>query len=215
MAELNVVGSGDFVPEGARGLLEADFAADPLDQFRLWWDEGRARIKTPEAIALATASADGAPSLRMVLLKGFDERGYVFYTNAGSRKGQELTANPRAALLLHWEPMHRQVRIEGTVSRVTAAETERYFRTRPRESQAAAAISQQSAVVASRDSLDRAYEQLLASAAGGEVPIPAEWTGFRVRPSLYEFWQARLNRMHDRLSYRPDGERWIIERLSP
>ena len=198
------------------GLRESDLDPDPFRQFARWYREAEeAAVRTPEAMALATATADGVPSVRMVLLKGFSERGLVFYTNALSRKGEEMADNPRAALLLYWEPLHRQLRVEGTVAPASREETERYFHSRPRDSQASAAVSRQSSIVANRDSLDRAAERFLAQHAGDELPLPDEWSGFRVTPASFEFWQGRTNRLHDRLRYRLLDGRWIVERLAP
>lgn len=200
--------------ERPRPLLESDVDPDPLRQFDAWFADAGAAVATPEAMAVATAGDDGAPSLRMVLLKGFDERGFVFYTGYESRKGRELAANPRAALLLYWEPLGRQVRIEGRVERAAKEENEQYFHSRPRPSQIAALASDQSQPLAGRDALDARVAELETELAGGEVPLP-DWGGFRLVPDTYEFWQHRENRLHDRLRYRRDGDDWRIERLSP
>jgi pyridoxamine 5'-phosphate oxidase len=184
---------------------------DPLRQFAAWFEEaGRA-----EQVALATADADGAPSLRMVLVKRFDERGFVFHTNYGSRKSRDLAANPRAALLFYWRELGRQVRIEGTAERVSRAESEEYFRTRPLGGQLAAWASPQSEPLPGRDELDARFEQVRARFAGREVPLPPEWGGYRVVPAAYEFWLHRDDRLHDRFRYERDGEGWLIERLAP
>jgi pyridoxamine 5'-phosphate oxidase len=197
-----------------RPLDEAEVDPDPLRQFARWFEEaGAAGIRAPEAMAAATASADGRPSVRMVLLKGFDERGFTFFTGYESRKGRELAENPRAALLFHWDPLGRQVRMEGTVERVDEAESDAYFRSRPRGARISASVSPQSRVVDSRAELEKRAAELEAS--GGEIPRPGAWGGLRVRPETYEFWQHRANRLHDRLRYRRDGDAWVIERLAP
>lgn len=197
-------------------LLESDVAADPLDQFRRWFaDAESAGVRAPHAMALATATADGAPSVRMVLLKGADADGFAFFTGYGSRKGGELDANPQAALLFYWDPLGRQVRVEGSVERVSAAESDAYFATRPRGAQIAAAASRQGRVLGDRAELDAAVTELEGEHADGEVPRPEHWGGYRLRPETYEFWQHRESRLHDRLRYRRDDGRWRVERLSP
>jgi pyridoxamine 5'-phosphate oxidase len=203
------------VSERARRLDVGDLDPDPLHQFEAWFREAAGAVRAPEATALATATREGAPSARMVLVKGFDERGFVFHTGYESRKGLELAANPRGALLFYWDPLGRQVRIEGALERTTAAETEAYFHTRPRGAQIAALASRQSQVLSGRAELEERVAQLESELAGGEVPVPAHWGGFRLRPEVYEFWQHRENRLHDRFRYRRDGDGWIVERLSP
>ena len=197
-----------------RPIDETAVDPDPLRQFAAWFDEaGQAGIRAPEAMAAATATLDGRPSVRMVLLKGFDERGFVFFTNYASRKGGELAENPRAALLFYWDPLGRQVRVEGTVDRVPEGESEAYFRSRPRGAQISASASPQSQVIEGRASLEARVAAL--EAGGGDIPRPPDWGGFRVAPETYEFWQHRANRLHDRLRYRREGDRWVVERLAP
>jgi pyridoxamine 5'-phosphate oxidase len=204
------------VAERTGVLLEANVAPDPLEQFRRWYaDAEAAEIRAPHAMALATSGADGAPSVRMVLLKGADEDGFVFFTGYGSRKGGELEANPRAALLFYWDPLGRQVRVEGTVAQVGAAESDAYFATRPRAAQLAAAASRQGRVLAAREELDARVAELEREHAGADVPRPDHWGGYRLRPETYEFWQHRENRLHDRLRFRRDDGGWLLERLSP
>jgi pyridoxamine-phosphate oxidase len=202
--------------ERAGVLLESQAEPDPLEQFRRWYAESKAAgIRAPHAMALATATTDGTPSVRMVLLKGVDERGFVFYTGYVSRKGTELDANPRAALLFYWDPLGRQVRVEGAVERVTDEESDAYFATRPRAAQLAASASKQTAVLPGRDELDARVAELEREHADDFVPRPEHWGGYRLLPDAYEFWQHREDRLHDRLRYRRDGDRWIVERLSP
>jgi len=205
------------VPTAFQPLREQDVDADPVRQFGVWFDDAsRAGMAMPEAAAVASASADGRPSARIVLVKQFDEHGFVFYSNYESRKGEELAANPRAALLFYWEPLGRQVRIEGTVRRTTEEESERYVRSRPRGSQLSALASAQSRPVDSRELLERRVAELAAQYEGRELPLPDAWGGFRVTPALFEFWQHRDDRLHDRLRYERLAEGgWQIERLAP
>jgi pyridoxamine 5'-phosphate oxidase len=199
------------------GLLEAEAGDDPLALFRHWFDQALAAgLAEPNAVTLATASPEGRPASRVVLLKHLDERGFVFFTNYESRKGRELTANPAAALTFFWAELERQVRVEGRAERTTDAESDGYFQSRPRGSRLGAWASRQSEVIASREPLDRELQRLEALYEGRDVPRPPHWGGFRVVPELVEFWQGRPNRLHDRLAYRrqPDGS-WRRERLSP
>ena len=197
-------------------LLEGEVDRDPLAQFRHWYaDAEAAEIRMPQAMVLATASEDGAPSARMVLLKGIDDGEFVFFTGYVSRKAGELASNPTAALLFYWDPLGRQVRVEGVVRRVSAGESDAYFATRPRGAQLAAAASKQSAVLSSREELDSRVAELERRYAGGDVPRPEHWGGYRLSPNVYEFWQHREDRAHDRLRYRRDGGGWKVERLSP
>ncbi|HXR53701.1 MAG TPA: pyridoxamine 5'-phosphate oxidase [Acidimicrobiales bacterium] len=198
-----------------RPLGREDLDADPIVQFGSWFAEAKDAVRQPEAIALATVDRAGVPSVRMVLLKGWDERGFVFFTNYASRKGSELAANPHAAFALYWEPLHRQVRVEGGVEPVSETESDRYFATRPRPSQLAAYASQQSQTLAHRAELESAVRHLEAQYAGRDVPRPGHWGGFRLFPTVIEFWQHRENRLHDRFAYRRDGDRWRVDRLAP
>jgi pyridoxamine 5'-phosphate oxidase len=195
---------------------ERDLDPDPLRQFHLWFDDAReAGIQAPESMALATATPDGRPSVRMVLLKGADERGFAFYTNYESRKGDELEANPHAALLFHWQSLGRQVRVEGAVERVSDAESEAYFYTRPLGSRLAAWASPQSRPLAGREQLERLYDEAVARFPGEDVPRPPQWGGLRLLPGAFEFWQHAENRLHDRIRYERDGVTWKRERLGP
>jgi pyridoxamine 5'-phosphate oxidase len=197
-------------------LAEADVDADPVVQFGRWFEQAQqAGLLEPTAMTLATATPDGRPSARMVLLRGFDQRGFCFYTNYESRKGVELAANPRAALVLWWDKLERQVRIEGRVERTSRAESEAYFASRPPGSQLSAAASPQSRVIEDRAVLERRVAELATTLPDGRLPLPDFWGGYRLLPDLIEFWQGRPNRLHDRLRYRRGGDTWKLERLAP
>ena len=201
-----------------RGLDESDMDADPFRQFATWFDEARAASPVePNAMALATVGADGRPSLRMVLLKGADERGFVFYTNYESRKGEQLIAHPKAAMLFHWKSLRRQVRLEGPVLQTTPDEADAYFDTRARGSQIGAWASEQSRPLEGRFALEKRVAEFGARYLIGKVPRPPHWSGFRLQPSLIEFWQDQPFRLHDRLEYRrPSAEApWSTRTLYP
>lgn len=198
------------------GLTEDDLAPDPFAMFERWYDEAAAAgVLEPNAMVVATVDPDGAPSSRAVLLKGSDQRGFVFFTNTDSRKGRALAAEPRTALLFPWFALERQVRVEGEAQPLTRLEVEAYFRTRPRGSQLGAWASHQSHEVSGREELETAYAEVEARFQGVEVPAPDEWGGYRVVPHTVEFWQGRPGRMHDRLVYRRAGEAWTTHRLAP
>jgi pyridoxamine 5'-phosphate oxidase len=197
-------------------LRRTDLASDPLEQFRHWFAEAGDVLEMPQAMALATSTPGGSPSVRMVLLKGFDERGLVFYSHYTSRKGRELESNPQAALLFHWSALGRQVRVEGPVERVPAAESDAYFATRPRGAQLGALASHQSEPLGSRSELEERVGELERELGEAPVPRPPTWGGFLLAPLAWEFWQHRDNRLHDRFRYELEpSARWRISRLSP
>ncbi len=202
------------------GLKESQVATDPFAQFAIWFTEARtAELPEPNAMTLATATPNGVPSARIVLLKGVDERGFVFYSNYESQKGRELAENPRAALTFYWAELERQVRIAGTVVRVSREESRRYFDSRPLGSRLGASLSHQSSVIPDRTALEAAWSRLAAEYEADPsrmVPLPDDWGGYRVTPASIEFWQGRPSRLHDRLRYqRQEDGSWRIERLSP
>jgi pyridoxamine 5'-phosphate oxidase len=199
------------------GLGERDLRKSPFDQFRLWFEQAQAaQIVEPNAMTLATATPDGIPSARVVLLKGFDERGFAFFTNYESQKGRELAENPHAALVFYWAELERQVRITGTVTKTSPEESEAYWSTRPAASQLGAWVSEQSTVVPNRKVLEEQMAALEKWYEAVEIPTPPYWGGYRVAPETIEFWQGRPNRLHDRLRYTKTGEgKWQIDRLAP
>lgn len=198
------------------GLTEKDLAKDPFRQFEKWFQEAEAaKIHEPNAMTLATATREGRPSARTVLLKGVDGRGFLFFSNYESRKGRELDGNPRAALVFPWLVLERQIIVEGTVTKVAREENEAYFHSRPRGSQLGAWCSQQSALIAGRSVLEESMKALEAKYAGQDVPLPPQWGGWRLAPETVEFWQGRRSRLHDRLRYRKNQDGWIVERLAP
>jgi pyridoxamine 5'-phosphate oxidase len=198
-------------------LSEQDVATDPVAQFGRWFDEAlHAQLYEPNAMTLATADATGRPSARTVLLKGFDAAGFVFYTNYDSRKGRDLMDNPQAALLFWWGELERQVRIEGRVKKVGAEESEAYFQSRPRDSQLGAWASPQSRTILERAVIESNMAALQSQYADQPVlPLPPHWGGYRVLPDVFEFWQGRESRLHDRIRYTRDGEGWVLDRLAP
>jgi pyridoxamine 5'-phosphate oxidase len=205
----------DYEPH-AQPLRRRDLDSDPLQQFRTWFEAAvAAGGSRPDAVALATATPDGRPSVRFVLLKDAGEQGFLFYSGYESRKGRELEANPRAALCFYWHELGRQVRVEGVVSRVPPGDSDAYFATRPHGAQLSAAASRQSEVVAGRRELETRVEELGSRYGEGMVPRPEIWGGFVLAPEAYEFWQHRDDRLHDRFGYRREDQGWAIERLAP
>ncbi len=199
------------------GLDESEAAPDPIEQFRGWFDDALAAgLHEPNAMTLATATPEGRPSARIVLIKGFDERGFIFYTNYEGRKARELEANPHCALTFYWAELERQVRIEGRVRRISDEESDAYFASRPRGSQLGAWVSEQSRSIENRGALELRLRELEREYEGREIPRPPFWGGYRVEPEVIEFWQGRENRLHDRLQYRRSGDGgWERERLQP
>lgn len=200
-----------------QGLSEADAHADPFEQFRIWFDQALAAgLPEPNAMTISTVTSDGKPSARMVLLKDYDEQGFVFYTNYESHKGQQLLQNPWGAITFWWAELERQVRIEGRVEQVSATDSDEYFHSRPRNSQLGAWVSAQSQVIENREVLNERLQQLEKEYKNKEIPRPPHWGGFRVIPTAIEFWQGRPSRLHDRLLYqRSEDGTWKIQRLSP
>lgn len=198
------------------GLTRADLLADPLAQFELWFEQARmAGHKEVNAMSIATVRPDGMPQVRTVLLKMFDQRGFVFFTNYNSAKGHELETTPKAAILFPWLALERQVRISGDVEKISQAESTQYFHSRPRGSQLGAWVSAQSQVIANRDVLAQSMQQIETRFKGQEVPLPDAWGGYRIKPETYEFWQGRANRLHDRFKYSQQTSGWQIDRLAP
>jgi pyridoxamine 5'-phosphate oxidase len=197
-------------------LTEGELDPDPVRQFHRWIEEATlSEVPEPNAMALATATPEGRPSARIVLLRGYDERGFAFFTNYESRKGRELDANPHAALVFHWHDLDRQVRVEGRVERVSAEESDTYFQSRPASSRLGAWASRQSEVIPDRTVLEARNRALELQYPGGQIPRPEHWGGYRVVPAVIEFWQGRPSRLHDRLRYTRSDRGWLIERLSP
>jgi pyridoxamine 5'-phosphate oxidase len=197
-------------------LEESSVAGNPIVEFGRWFEEAlKAQVQEPNAMTLATASADGAPSARIVLLKGFDDRGFVFFTDYRSRKAGELTENSRAALVFYWPELERQIRITGSTVRTEREESEAYFRSRPRGSRIGAWVSHQSQVIGNRRELEERIQEVERRYPEDDIPLPPYWGGFRLQPESLEFWQGRTSRLHDRIRYLRAGGSWRIERLSP
>lgn len=200
-----------------KGLIETELAADPFSQFEQWFQQAcEAELLEPNAMVLSTVSAEGVPHQRTVLLKYFDASGFVFFTNYGSRKAHQIDANPHVSVLFPWYPLERQLVLIGTASKISAAESLKYFSSRPRGSQIGAWVSRQSSVIGSRQLLEMQFESIKTKFLNQEVPLPDFWGGYRVVPSSFEFWQGRPNRLHDRLLYQAQGDgQWAVQRLSP
>jgi pyridoxamine 5'-phosphate oxidase len=198
------------------GLLESDIDKDPFRQFSLWFEQAsNAGIMEPNAMSHATVSPDGQPSMRVVLLKGVDDKGFIFFTNYESRKGKDIELNPKSSLLFFWGELERQVRIEGTIEKISQESSKAYFDSRPEGSRIGAWSSNQSEVVASRDVLEARFDENMSRFAGKDIPMPDYWGGYRLVPTMLEFWQGRGSRMHDRIRYRLVDNTWLIDRLSP
>ncbi len=201
---------------GRAQLRRDDLDADPFVQFKRWLDDAlAAELVDANAMSLATAGTDGAPSLRTVLLKGFNPDGFVFFTNLESTKSRQIGENPNVALLFYWREFERQIKIQGTASKLPLTDVASYFLTRPRESQIAAWVSPQSRVIEARQALERKFEEMLQKFGNGEIPVPSFWGGFRVVPRAIEFWQGGAHRLHDRFLYRRDAGHWHIDNLAP
>jgi pyridoxamine 5'-phosphate oxidase len=198
------------------GLLESDVDKDPFRQFSTWFDQAtKSGILEPNAMSHASVSPDGQPSIRIVLLKGVDEKGFIFFTNYESRKGKDMVSNPKSSLLFFWGELERQIRIEGVIEKIDKLQSKAYFDSRPEGSRIGAWSSNQSEVVISRDFLEKRYEENMAAFAGKEIPMPDYWGGYRLVPNMIEFWQGRGSRMHDRIRYRLLDGSWVVDRLSP
>ena len=198
------------------GLVESELARDPFRQFEKWFQEAEAaKLPEPNAMSLATSTPDGRPSVRTILLKGMDGRGFVFFSNYESRKGRELALNPFTSMLFPWVALERQVIVEGPVTKIPREESETYFHSRPRASQLGAWVSQQSSIISGRAVLEESMKMIEQKYAGREVPLPPHWGGWRLVPETVEFWQGRRSRLHDRLRYRREKDGWAIERLAP
>jgi pyridoxamine 5'-phosphate oxidase len=197
-------------------LHEDNILKNPFEQFKIWFeDAGKSGIEEYNAVTLATATKNGHPSARIVLLKGVEENEFIFYTNYNSKKGKNLQENPYASLVFFWQPLHRQIRIEGKVKKISSARSDRYFHSRPRGSQLGAVISPQSDVIENREFLDQQLTRLNDEFSDAIIPRPKHWGGYALDPSLIEFWQGRRNRLHDRIVYLHVGKNWKIERLAP